>query len=62
MHASFISNLFYQCNLKKKKKYKDLLEDDRRGSMIRSHVQDIEEGERPSKYFLSKDIFCNAKK
>ena len=28
--------------------------------MIRSRVQEIEEGERHSKYFLSKEIFCNA--
>ena len=29
--------------------------------MIRSRLQDIEEGERPSKYFLSEETSRNAK-
>ena len=33
-----------------------------RGAVIRCRVQDIEEGEKPSKYFLSKEIVRATKK
>ena len=60
MHASFIPNLFLPMLHEKETKYEDLFEDDWRGLMIWSRVQDIEG--KPSKYFLSKEISHNAKK
>ena len=60
--ASFKPELFKSIIAEKELKYSELIEQDMRGAVIRSRVQDIEEGEKPSKYFLSKEIVCATKK
>ena len=54
--ASFKPELLKSIITDKEHKYSELIEQDMRGAIIRSRVQDIEEGEKPSKYFLSKEI------
>ena len=60
--ASFKPELFKSIITEKEHKYSELIEQDMRGAIIRSRVQDIEEGEKPSKYFLSKEIVRATKK
>ena len=60
--ASFKPELFKSIITEKEHKYSELIEQDMRGAIIRSRVQDIEEGEKPTKYFLSKEIVRATKK
>ena len=60
--ASFKPELFKSIITEKEHKYSELIEQDMRGVIIRSRVQDIEEGEKPTKYFLSKEIVRATKK
>ena len=54
-HACFQPELISPIILAKQKEYKELLRYEARGAIIRSRVQDIEEGERPTRYFLNKE-------
>ena len=53
--ACFQPELISPIILAKEEEYKELLRYEARGAMIRSRVQDIEEGERPTRYFLNKE-------
>ena len=53
--ACFQSEYIAPIILAKEKEYKELLRYEARGAMIRSWVKYIEEGERPTRYFLYKE-------
>ena len=52
--ASFQPRLFSHLIYSKGQRFKELIECDWRGAMIRSRAQEIEEGEKPTRFFLSK--------
>ena len=60
--ASFQPRLFSHLIYWKEQRFKELIENDWRGAMIRSRVQEIEEGEKPTRFFIQKEMKRNSKK
>ena len=60
--ASFQPRLFFHLIYLKGHRFKELIECDWPGAMIRSRVQETEEGEKSTRFFIQKEMKRNSKK